>query len=231
MKKFLLPMLLFISGIAFSQQTVLLEDQCNCEVLSGTDVTAPGVGTPTGADIGDIYVNTDTGTIYFWDGNTWELTSTDSQQIQTFSFDTLTNELTLTLENGGSITTDLSSLNQNAAEVSFDNSTSLLTATNVQDAIDEINAAAGTVALVDNLDGTYTFTDASGTDVIISDTSISTLSTPVNGVYTYTDEAGNTQTIDTNASSNPYDNSTSLLTATNVQDAIDEINAAAGTVA
>ncbi|WP_299436546.1 hypothetical protein, partial [uncultured Maribacter sp.] len=74
-----------------------------------------------------------------------------------------------------------------------------------------------------NLDGTYTFTDASGTDVIISDTSISTLSTPVNGVYTYTDEAGNTQTIDTNASSNPYDNSTSLLTATNVQDAIDEI--------
>ena len=85
--------------------------------------------------------------------------------------------------------------------------------------------------MVDNGDGTYDFTDSSGTTTVISDTSISTLSAPVNGVYTYTDEAGNTQTIDTNASSNPYDNTTSGLAATDVQAAIDEINAAAGTVA
>ncbi|RKR07064.1 hypothetical protein CLV91_3300, partial [Maribacter vaceletii] len=122
MKKFLLPMLLFISGIAFSQQTVLLEDQCNCEVLSGTDVTAPGVGTPTGADIGDIYVNTDTGTIYFWDGDTWELTSTDSQQLQNFSFDSATNLLSLAIENGNTVSVDLEDLaDQNAAEVNLNN--------------------------------------------------------------------------------------------------------------
>ncbi|WP_298488921.1 hypothetical protein, partial [uncultured Maribacter sp.] len=122
MKKFLLPMLLFISGIAFSQQTVLLEDQCNCEVLSGTDVTAPGVGTPTGADLGDIYVNTDTGTIYFWDGNTWELTSTDSQQLQNFSFDSATNLLSLDIENGNTVSVNLEDLaDQNAAEVNLNN--------------------------------------------------------------------------------------------------------------
>ncbi|SHK85597.1 hypothetical protein SAMN04488007_4006, partial [Maribacter aquivivus] len=69
---------LLISGISMAQTTVTLEDQCNCEVLQGTDVSAPGVGTPAGADLGDLYVNTDTGTIYFWDGDSWEFTSTDA---------------------------------------------------------------------------------------------------------------------------------------------------------
>ncbi|WP_405395866.1 beta strand repeat-containing protein [Maribacter sp. Asnod2-G09] len=68
---------LLISGISMAQTTVTLEDQCNCEVLQGTDVSAPGVTTPAGADLGDLYVNTDTGTIYYWNGTTWELTSTD----------------------------------------------------------------------------------------------------------------------------------------------------------
>ncbi|WP_298351641.1 hypothetical protein [uncultured Dokdonia sp.] len=122
-------------------------------------------------------------------------------------------------------------IDTNASANPYDNSTSGLVATNVQDAIDEINAAAGTVALVDNGDGTYDFTDASGTTTTIADTSISTLVDNADGTYTYTDETGATQVIDTNASANPYDNTTSGLVATNVQDAIDEINAAAGTVA
>ncbi|MFX0557254.1 hypothetical protein ACOCEA_10665, partial [Maribacter sp. CXY002] len=312
---------LMLSGVAFAQTTVTLEDQCNCEVLQGTDVTTPGAITPAGADLGDLYVNTATGTIYFWDGDSWELTSstdTDNQQVLDFSYDTATRTLTLELEDGGapitavlpaesltsitlngntleyldennnltSVPLNVGSLsfnpttrellyvdetgvptfinlpaevittlvdngndtftytnedgvattfegtdNQIASEVSFDNTASGLTATDVQAAIDEINAAAGTVALVDNGDGTYDFTDASGNTTTISDTSISTLSAPVNGVYTYTDESGATQTIDTNASSNPYDNTASGLTATDVQAAIDEINAAAGTVA
>ncbi|WP_166637495.1 beta strand repeat-containing protein, partial [Maribacter caenipelagi] len=76
--KFILVLFtLLISGISMAQTTVTLEDQCNCEVLQGTDVSAPGVATPAGADLGDLYVNTDTGTIYFWDGDSWELTSTD----------------------------------------------------------------------------------------------------------------------------------------------------------
>ena len=68
---------LFISGIVLSQTTVTLQDQCNCEVLSGTDVSAAGDTTPAGADLGDLYVNTDTGTIFYWDGDSWELTSTN----------------------------------------------------------------------------------------------------------------------------------------------------------
>src|SRR5690606_9526342 len=78
MDKRILLLFFLISGFAFSQTTVTLEDQCNCDVLSGILVTAPGSATPTGADIGDIYVNTDTGTIYFWDGNSWELTFIDT---------------------------------------------------------------------------------------------------------------------------------------------------------
>mgnify|MGYP000400549784 CR=1 FL=1 len=223
MKKIIVVLVFLISGFAFAQTTVTLEDQCNCEVLSGVDVTAPGMTSPAGADTGDIYVNTNTGTIYFWDGDSWELTSSDDQNLQNFTFDSGTNTLSLDIENGNTVTADLSALDQAASDVDYDNTTSGLTATDVQAAIDEINAAAGTVALVDNGDGTYDFTDAGGTTTTITDTSISTLSTPVNGVYTYTDESGATQTIDTNASSNPYDNTTSGLTATDVQAAIDEV--------
>ncbi|MGB5202687.1 MAG: hypothetical protein WBN63_00755 [Eudoraea sp.] len=295
MKLRLLLLVFLVSGFAFAQTTVTLQDQCNCEVLSGTAVNAAGAINPSGADTGDIYVNTNTGTIYFWDGNSWELTATDDQQLQNFNFNGATNTLTLDIEDGNSVSVDLSSLSnsgtddqaltlvgniltledggtvnlapyldntddqtitafsidaaniltitlesgntrtvdlstligtddQTAAEVNYDNTTSLLTATNVQDAIDEINAAAGTVALVDNGDGTYDFTDAAGTTTTITDTSISTLVDNANGTYTYTDETGATQTIDTNASANPYDNTTSGLAALNVQDAIDELS-------
>uniref|UniRef100_UPI003593828C hypothetical protein n=1 Tax=Pricia sp. TaxID=2268138 RepID=UPI003593828C len=101
MKNLIVILVFLVSGLAMAQTTVTLEDQCNCEVLSGTAVTAAGMTSPGGADLGDIYVNTNTGTIYFWDGNSWELTSTDSQQLQPFTFDNVTGELTLTLENGG----------------------------------------------------------------------------------------------------------------------------------
>lgn len=102
MKKLVFPFIFLISGLTMAQTTVTLEDQCNCEVLSGTAVSAAGMTTPSGADLGDIYVNTDTGTIYFWDGVSWELTSTDTQQLQGFTFDTTSGELVLNLENGGS---------------------------------------------------------------------------------------------------------------------------------
>ncbi len=124
-----------------------------------------------------------------------------------------------------------STIDTRAASNPYDNTVSGLAATDVQAAIDEINAAAGTVALVDNLDGTYSFTDAGGNVTVISDTSVSTLVDNLDGTYTYTDETGNPSTIDTRAASNPYDNTVSGLAATDVQAAIDEINAAAGTVA
>ncbi|MDG1570682.1 hypothetical protein OZ410_00005, partial [Robiginitalea sp. M366] len=176
---FLLLLLTFFSGVAFSQTTVNLADQCNCEVLSGTAVTAPGMTSPTGADTGDIYVNTNSGTIYYWDGDSWELTSTDSNTTNT-SFAVVGADLVLTDSDGNSVSVPLADLgaintddqtltlsgntlsienansvdlsgyldntdNQNAAQVAFDNTASGLAATTVQDAIDEINAAAGTV--------------------------------------------------------------------------------------
>jgi hypothetical protein len=115
--------ILLFSGNTMAQTTVTLEDQCNCEVLQGTDVSAPGATTPTGADLGDLYVNTTTGTIFFWDGDSWEFTSvdTDNQQLQNFSFDISTNTLSLDIEDGNSVSVDLSTLvgsdDQTATEV------------------------------------------------------------------------------------------------------------------
>ncbi|MEE9361343.1 MAG: hypothetical protein V3U92_01955 [Cellulophaga sp.] len=103
-KKNLLLIFMLISVFGYSQTTVTLEDQCDCEVLSGVDVTAAGLTTPTGAETGDIYVNTNTGTIYYWDGDSWELTSSDNQRVLDFRFDSSTNELTLEIENGGAAT-------------------------------------------------------------------------------------------------------------------------------
>ena len=58
--------------MANAQTTVTLEDQCNCEVLKGTEVTTAGTTDPAGAEAGDIYVNTNTGALFFWDGDSWE---------------------------------------------------------------------------------------------------------------------------------------------------------------
>ncbi|MDG1570788.1 hypothetical protein OZ410_00560, partial [Robiginitalea sp. M366] len=112
----------------------------------------------------------------------------------------------------------------------YDNTASGLLAGNVQAALDELAASAGTVSMVDNGDGSYIFTDASGNTTTISDTSLSTLVDNLDGTYTYTDESGATQVLDTRAASNPYDNTTSGLAATDVQAALDEINGLTNTV-
>ncbi|BDW91512.1 hypothetical protein MACH07_03440 [Flagellimonas marinaquae] len=150
MKKSILALtFLLFTGIAFSQTTVTLQDQCNCEVLKGTDVSTSGAVTPTGADLGDIYVNTNTGTIYFWDGDSWELTATDDQQLTGFNFDGVTNTLSLTLENGGTVNVDLSSL----SDVFTDTNTTIasfgIDGTNTNLVITDSEANTFAVALVD----------------------------------------------------------------------------------
>lgn len=145
MYKRVLLLLFFVSGFTFAQTTVTLQDQCDCEVLRGDDVSSPGETTPAGAEIGDIYVNTLSGTIYFWDGDTWELTATDNQQLLNFSFDISSNILSLEIESGNIVTVDLSSLDdigtddQVASEVPYDNTNSGISATNVQEALDVVN--------------------------------------------------------------------------------------------
>ncbi|WP_158211887.1 hypothetical protein [Robiginitalea sediminis] len=83
-------------------------------------------------------------TLTLEDGGTVDLSAyldnSDDQQITDFSL--AGNILTLTLEDGGTQSVDLSGIagtdDQTAAEVSYDNSTSAMAATTVQDALDEI---------------------------------------------------------------------------------------------
>ena len=147
MKKYLAFLtFVLLGGLTFAQTTVTLEDQCDCQVLSGTAITSAGQSTPNGSEAGDIYVNTDSGVIFYWDGDSWELTSTDDQQLQRFEYDNATSILTLEIEGGNTLTVDLSALNnsgsdnQNASQVPFDNTTSGLPAANVQTALDALDA-------------------------------------------------------------------------------------------
>ncbi|WP_276165816.1 hypothetical protein [Zobellia alginiliquefaciens] len=193
MKKISIILVFLISGLAFAQTTVNLEDQCNCEVLSGTDVTAPGLSTPAGADIGDIYVNTDTGTIYFWDGDSWELTSSDDQQLQNFTFDGLSGELTLTLENGGTASVILpvetittltaTAATGNAIGVYENENGDLVT---INETITNISDAG---------DGNITLTNETGATVTVAKSDITDLG---GGVYQFTNGDGTDVTIDTN---------------------------------
>src|SRR5690606_6866560 len=126
---------------------------------------------------------------------------------------------TLDPGNGTPVTIDT-----NADALAFDNSTNGFTSTNVQDALEEIqqNLDNTTDILVDNGDGTFTHTAVDGT-VVTFDANTTTVADNGDGTYTITRSDGTSATIDTNAGSNPYDNATSGMAATNVQDAIDEI--------
>ncbi|MBC31650.1 MAG: hypothetical protein CMH48_12510, partial [Muricauda sp.] len=176
MKKIVIFILfLFVSGYGLAQTTVTLQDQCNCEVLSGTDVSAPGATTPAGADTGDIYVNTSTGTIYFWDGDSWELTSTDDQQLQNFSFDSGTNVLSLQIEDGNTVTVNLSALSNAGSDdqtISTDGTSGNITIEdgntlnlNVDDA--DADPTNEITTVTDNGDGTSTIADVNGGTVTV----------------------------------------------------------------
>src|SRR5690606_36374976 len=112
-------------------------------------VTSAGTTVPTGADTGDIYVNTNTGTIFFWDGDTWELTSTDNQQLTGFSFDGVTNSLSLTLENGGTVNVDLSSLSNTLTDINTTLTTFEIDDTNSHLVITDSEGNAFSIALAD----------------------------------------------------------------------------------
>src|SRR5690606_288763 len=80
----------------------------------------------------------------------------------------------------------------------------------------------GTVDLVDNGDGTFTYTDADGVALTFDANTVSVTVTA--GVYTFTDDSGATlAVIDTNADAIGFDNTVSGLVATDVQAALDEL--------
>ncbi|MEA1786787.1 collagen-like protein, partial [Arenibacter sp. GZD96] len=155
MNKRILLVLFLISGMAFAQTTITLEDQCNCEVLSGTAVTVPGVNTPAGADLGDLYVNTTTGTIFFWDGNSWEFSSTGGTSIIS-TIDNGNGTFTFNYADGSSFTT------------------SNLTGPQGLPGADGANGADGAdgngiASTSDNGDGTFTLTFDDGSTFTTSD--------------------------------------------------------------
>ncbi|MGB3149395.1 MAG: hypothetical protein WBB27_01935, partial [Maribacter sp.] len=176
---------LLLSTISIAQTTVTLEDQCNCEVLQGTDVSAPGAITPIGADLGDLYVNTTSGTIYFWDGDSWELTTaanTDNQQLQNFTFDAATNVLTLDLENGGSVNVNLTDLQDTLVDTNTTNNRIEVAGPNLVITDSENNTIsiplADIAAATDTNTTNATFTVV-GTDLVITDSENNTVSVPV----------------------------------------------------
>ncbi|MGJ8685810.1 MAG: hypothetical protein ACSHWW_14360, partial [Nonlabens sp.] len=136
---------------------------------------------------GALIYNTSQNCLFQFKNNNWEslctqVSLTDNND-GTYSF---------TNSNGTNIIIDT-----NAVSNPYNNATSGLAAMNVQDAIDELTGLTNSVSLIDNSDGTYTFTDALGNIITIQDTSISTLVDNANGTYTYTDETGVQTIIDT----------------------------------
>ena len=230
MKRIVLILAFMVSGFAWSQTTVNLQDQCNCEVLHGTSVSAPGATTPVGADAGDIYVNTDTGTIYFWDGDSWELTSTDTNTTNA-SFYVNGTDLVMEDSDGTLVTVALADIaaqvntdDQQAFEVVFDDTTSGLGATDVQAALDALatsNAADGDTDAANEIQ-TLTSTDGSVTliqtgndyDLSVAAETLTTLTDNADGSFTYTSEDGTVTTF-TETTSTLVDNADGTFTYTN----------------
>ncbi|MEO9666665.1 beta strand repeat-containing protein [Nonlabens ulvanivorans] len=136
---------------------------------------------------GAIIYNTSQNCLFQYRNNNWESLCNGGILV-----DNNDGTYTFTNDNGGIV-----SIDTNAIANPYNNATSGLAAMNIQDAIDELSGLASNVSLIDNADGTYTFTDAAGNTVTIADTSISTLIDNTDGTYTYTDELGNQTIIDT----------------------------------
>src|SRR5690554_6356636 len=145
----------------------------------------------------------------------------------------------------------IASIDMNASNVAFDNTTSGLAATDVQTALDELATQIGDLDLVDNLDGTFslmapdgvtvlgtvsksdltdegaglfTFTNNDGSDVQFDVRSVEVVFDAASNSYNFLDAAGAViASIDMNASNVAFDNTTSGLTATDVQAALDEL--------
>ena len=179
---------------------------------------------------------------------------TDDQLITDFSLNGATNELSITIEDGNTQLVDLSSLatggtdDQIAAEVPYDPTTSGLTATDTQAAIDEIATAGSTddqIAAEVPYDPTTSGLTATDTQSAIDEIAAAGGGNPTDelnttfavnaGILEITDAGGtlgvpltSIDTDDQDASQVSYDNTTSGLTATDTQAAIDEIAAAGG---
>lgn len=117
----------------------------------------------------------------------------------------------------GAVTPDIG--DYSGAQVSYDNTLSGLTATDLQAAVDELAAAPGGVTSFNTRTGAVVpaASDYTAQQVDFDDTVAQTGSSNVQGALQYVATRG------ASAQYTTYDNTQSGLTATNVQDAIDEV--------
>ena len=149
-----------------------------------------------------------------WDGSAWVAKNNpvDADSDPTNEIQDLTSVLTQ---------------NNNAGGLAI---TNLLNPTNAQDAATKSYVDAINIQLVNNSDGTFTFTDKSGTATTF-DTKISTVVDNTDGTYTITDDSGTSVTIDTNeTSSTLVDNADGTFTYTNEAGTVTSFDAKISTV-
>ncbi|WP_133118655.1 beta strand repeat-containing protein, partial [Maribacter sp. 4G9] len=188
MDKRILWIFLLLSGITFAQTTVTLEDQCNCEVLQGTAVTTAGANTPGGADLGDLYVNTNTGTIFFWDGNSWELTSSDNNTTNA-SFTENGTDLILTDSDGNSLTVALADIAA-AIDTNTTNNAFLVMGTDlvmVDSDGNMVGIPLAQIAALTDTNTTNTSLTEDGTNIILTDSDGGTVTLALADIAAATD--------------------------------------------
>ena len=114
--KKILPILLLLGFCATelqSQIEVTLEDQCNCEILRGEEVFASGLSEPEGTERQNLYVNNQSGVVYWWTGTEWREIVAADNSTSAFTYNTSTNDILLTKADGTIFSINLSDLLDN----------------------------------------------------------------------------------------------------------------------
>ena len=130
---------------------------------------------------------------YYWFANKWQqiinqddLIFANGPSITNFNYDNVTKSLTITFEDGSTQIADLSNISGTLTTL-VDNGDGSFTYTDEDGTATTYNETNST--LVDNGDGSFTYTDEDGTATTYNETN-STLVDNGNGSFTYTDEDG-----------------------------------------
>ena len=170
----------------------------------------------SGTDDQTISTDGSAGNISIEDGNTVVLNVDDADADATNEYNTAVGMNTGALEvtdGGGTLSTSLISTDANNDIASGSDGALYLN-------VSSVTISETITNLVDNANGTITYTNENGVPQTVSKANITD---NADGTYTFTNNDGSDVILDTNANSNPYDNTTSGLTATDVQAALDEV--------
>ncbi len=170
----------------------------------------------SGTDDQTISTDGSAGNISIEDGNTVVLNVDDADADATNEYNTGVGMNTGALEvtdGGGTLSTSLISTDANNDIASGSDGALYLN-------VSSVTISETITNLVDNANGTITYTNENGVPQTVSKANITD---NADGTYTFTNNDGSDVILDTNANSNPYDNTTSGLTATDVQAALDEV--------